>query len=105
MMIGGTPTASSIATITMTAIAFVVSFPALVITPPLHFSVQPLCSLCLCGVCDRYKPQRHREHRGCTEKKRKLLFYFLPMRAMIAAPASSVESCPPRSLVVSFAEI
>ena len=24
---------------------------------------------------------------------------------MIAAPASSVESCPPRSLVVSFAEI
>src|ERR1041385_5288187 len=35
MMIGGTPTASSIATIIMTAIAFVVSFPVLVITPPL----------------------------------------------------------------------
>src|SRR6185369_12871380 len=34
MMIGGTPTASSIATIIMTAIAFVVSFPALVIIPP-----------------------------------------------------------------------
>src|ERR1700755_394673 len=35
MMMGGTPTASSIATIIMTAIAFVVSFPALVIIPPL----------------------------------------------------------------------
>src|SRR4029079_6473407 len=31
--------------------------------------------------------------------------YFSPRRAMIAAPACSVESCPPRSLVVSFAEI
>src|SRR5215216_2761025 len=32
IIMGGTPTASSIATITITAIAFVVSFPALVIT-------------------------------------------------------------------------
>ena len=34
------------------------------------FSVQPLCSLCLCGLIFRREPpQRHREHRGCTEKK------------------------------------
>src|SRR5687768_8223909 len=34
------------------------------------FSVQPLCSLCLCGYreCAIQQPQRHREHRGCTEK-------------------------------------
>jgi len=34
------------------------------------FSVQPLCSLCLCGVVllGIHQPQRHREHRGCTEK-------------------------------------
>src|ERR1043165_2330953 len=34
------------------------------------FSVQPLCSLCLCGVflLRIHQPQRHREHRGCTEK-------------------------------------
>ena|ERR1043165_8258452 len=34
------------------------------------FSVQPLCSLCLCGVflLGIHQPQRHREHRGCTEK-------------------------------------
>src|SRR6185295_20177960 len=32
------------------------------------FSVQPLCSLCLCGVLWPHQPQRHREHRGCTEK-------------------------------------
>src|SRR6185503_7821302 len=34
-------------------------------------SVQPLCSLCLCGYkeCAIQQPQRHREHRGCTEKK------------------------------------
>src|SRR6185503_9035234 len=35
------------------------------------FSVQPLCSLCLCGYkeCAIQQPQRHTEHRGCTEKK------------------------------------
>src|SRR6185436_11114173 len=34
------------------------------------FSVKPLCSLCLCGSLSlKNKPQRHREHRGCTEKK------------------------------------
>src|SRR6185503_153956 len=30
------------------------------------FSVQPLCSLCL--RVNGLSPQRHREHRGCTEK-------------------------------------
>src|SRR5215475_7623821 len=35
-------------------------------------SVQPLCSLCLCGGSQQ-QPQRHREHRGCTEKKSYLL--------------------------------
>jgi hypothetical protein len=36
----------------------------------LALSVQPLCSLCLCGVflLGIYQPQRHREHGGCTEK-------------------------------------
>ena len=35
------------------------------------FSVQPQCSLCLCGVflLGIHQPQRHREHRGCTEKR------------------------------------
>ena len=35
------------------------------------FSVHPLCSLCLRGVfcSELISPQRHREHRGCTEKK------------------------------------
>src|SRR5690242_11787298 len=34
------------------------------------FSVQPLCSLCLRGkwCLSTYQPQRHREHRGRTEK-------------------------------------
>src|ERR1700741_3967217 len=34
------------------------------------FSVQPLCSLCLCGYqeCGIQQPQRHREHGCCTEK-------------------------------------
>jgi hypothetical protein len=33
-------------------------------------SVQPPCSLCLCGdsLVAIYLPQRHREHGGCTEK-------------------------------------
>jgi len=37
----------------------------------IDFSVQPLCSLCLCGVflLEIPQPQRHREHRGCTEKR------------------------------------
>src|ERR1043165_5642714 len=36
----------------------------------LRFSVQPLCSLCLCGVflLGIHQPQRHRVHRGRTEK-------------------------------------
>src|SRR5215210_5550780 len=35
------------------------------------FSVQPLCALCLCGCffLSNNEPQRHRAHRGCTEKK------------------------------------
>ena len=34
------------------------------------FSVQPLCSLCLCGVAllGIHQPQRHKGHRDCTEK-------------------------------------
>src|SRR5215204_3728201 len=34
------------------------------------FSVQPLCALCLCGCffLSKNEPQRHRAHRGCTEK-------------------------------------
>ena len=38
------------------------------------FSVHPPCSLCLCGYrfFATLLPQRHREHGGCTEKKRKL---------------------------------
>ena len=31
--------------------------------------MQPLCSLCLCGLYCPESPRRHREHRGCTEKK------------------------------------
>src|SRR5215813_12615494 len=50
MIMGGTPTASSIATTTITAIAFVVSFPALVITPPLlsstDFTDYSFCVIC-----------------------------------------------------------
>src|SRR6185295_8593618 len=36
----------------------------------MDFSVQPLCPLCLCGVflLGNHQPQRHREHKGCTEK-------------------------------------
>ena len=36
------------------------------------FSVQPLCSLCLRGehLSKITQPQRHREHRGCTEKSK-----------------------------------
>ena len=34
----------------------------------MSFSVQPMCPLCLCGWLSRRKPQRHRGHRGCTEK-------------------------------------
>jgi Protein of unknown function (DUF4019) len=41
-------------------------------------SVQPLCSLCLCGGSRRKnKPRRHGEHRGCTEKARAYLSIFL----------------------------
>ena len=38
----------------------------------LDFSVQPLRSLCLGGDFRPAQPQRHREHRGCTEKQFKL---------------------------------
>ena len=39
------------------------------------FSVQPLCSLCLCGgsFVQPDQPQRHREHRGCTENNQGFL--------------------------------
>src|SRR6185369_8747552 len=44
-----------------------------------RFSVQPLCSLCLRGDFPASKPQRHREHKGCTEKSqiRALLIFVL----------------------------
>src|ERR1043165_8443942 len=44
------------------------------------FSVQPLCSLCLCGVfwLGIHQPQRHREHRGCTEKSKNQEFEAKP---------------------------
>src|SRR6185369_1254506 len=52
-----------------------------------------LCNLCVLCVSVVISPWRHREHRGCTEKNA-YFFYFFPRRAMIAAPACSVESCP-----------
>ena len=44
--------------------------------PVLDFSVQPLCSLCLCGVflLGIHQPQRHREHGGCTKQTHGPLF-------------------------------
>jgi len=44
-----------------------------------RFSVQPLCSLCLRGDFPASKPQRHKEHKGCTEKSqtRALLIFVL----------------------------
>src|SRR4029078_12303614 len=49
----------------------------------IDFSVQPLCSLCLCGVfwLGIHQPQRHREHRGCTEKRAFVTFCAKPDRA------------------------
>src|SRR6185369_2680181 len=46
----------------------------------IDFSVQPLCSLCLCGVflLGIHQPQRHREHRGCTEKRACMTFCAKP---------------------------
>ena len=43
------------------------------------FSVQPLRSLCLCGLLSHRKPQpqRHRERRGCTEKTNSSIFLIL----------------------------
>src|SRR6266851_3384338 len=40
------------------------------------FFVQSLCSLCLCGyqILGKTSPQRHREHRGCTEKSAREYF-------------------------------
>ena len=40
------------------------------------FSMQPLCPLCLGGVAllGIHQPQRHRGHRGCTEKSQKKNF-------------------------------
>ena len=42
--------------------------------PNLDFSVQPLCSLRLCGYLEStiQQPQRHRGRRGFTEKKLRL---------------------------------
>jgi hypothetical protein len=52
------------------------------------FFVQPLCSLCLCGLLSRRKPQpqRHREHRGCTEKS-KLPFFLIIFLAGVTVAA------------------
>src|SRR6185369_6244167 len=46
----------------------------------IDFSVQPLCSLCLCGVflLGIHQPPRHREHRGCTEKRAYMTFCAKP---------------------------
>jgi len=46
------------------------------------FSVQPLCSQCLCGVVllGIHQPQRHRGHRGCTEKSAIETFCAKPSR-------------------------
>src|SRR6185369_9404963 len=41
----------------------------------LLFSVQSLCSLCLCG--DYFLPPRHREHRDCTEKQFTQVLHWL----------------------------
>jgi len=53
------------------------------------FSVQPLCSLCLCGLLFREDPppQRHREHRGCTEKN------FLSIFLIIFLSSLTVVAC------------
>src|SRR6185369_5668345 len=46
----------------------------------IDFSVQPLCSLCLCGVflLGIHQPPRHREHRDCTEKRAYVTFAAKP---------------------------
>src|SRR5215212_7846560 len=48
------------------------------------FSVQPLRALCLCGslLLRKKQPQRHRAHRGCTEKKPNRDFRAKPLRTM-----------------------
>jgi hypothetical protein len=47
----------------------------------IDFSVQPQCSLCLGGVflLGIRQPQRHREHRGCTEKRAFVTFCAKPL--------------------------
>jgi hypothetical protein len=56
------------------------------------FSVQPLCSLCLCGVflLGIHLPQRHREHRGCTEKSQHQDFEAKPFKTLVKAFALSI---------------
>jgi ATP-dependent DNA helicase RecQ len=56
------------------------------------FSVQPLCSLCLCGgFSGQSEPQRHKEHRGCTEKSQtKLPTLHLPGTTVIVSPLISL---------------
>src|SRR5215213_1879077 len=54
IMTGESPTAPSIATITITAIAFVVSFPAFVITPPLLLLPQAADDGSACLLCRKF---------------------------------------------------
>ena len=46
-----------------------------------------LCVLCVSVVNERLKPQRHREHRGCTEKQ----FYGMGTPKMRAKPSTEVK--------------
>ena len=48
----------------------------------MSLSVQPLCPLCLCGWLCRRKPQRHRGHRGCTEKHRLSIFLIICLASL-----------------------
>ncbi len=61
------------------------------------FSVQPLCSLCLCGVCllGIHQPQRHREHRSCTEKK--AFVTFCASRVKVVVRIHRLANCIPRT--------
>src|ERR1043165_2335957 len=53
-------------------------------------SVQPLCSLCLCGVflLGSHQPQRHREHKGCTEQSAIETFCAKPIETKAAGAAA-----------------
>ena len=48
----------------------------------MSLSVQPLCSLCLCGFLRRNPPQRHRAHRGCTEKHSLSIFLIICLASL-----------------------